>query len=132
MFLVKCIPIVGTAVTAVEAIEALIDGDGKTFAAKLVQTGVGAAMDTAFVMSGGASSLVTAPLKGGAIEGGKIAGQKALERVLVQEAGKITTNVAVRATTTYITDGGPNGGYRRRQYVSSGSSGKGQYPRLFT
>lgn len=104
MFLVKCIPLVGTAVTGAEAVVALVDGDGKKFFSKLVQTGVGAAMDTAFVMSGGLSSLVTAPLKGGAIEGGKIAGQKVLERMLVEEAGKITTNVAVRAATEYVVD----------------------------
>lgn len=59
MFLVKCIPIVGTGVTAIEAVGALIDGDAKQFASKLAQTAVGGALDAAFIMSGGASSLVS-------------------------------------------------------------------------
>lgn len=59
MFLVRCIPIIGTGVTAIEAVGALIDGDGKKFASKLTQTAVGGIMDTVFVMSGGASSLVS-------------------------------------------------------------------------
>lgn len=59
MFLVRCIPIVGTGVTAIEAVGALADGDGKKFASKLAQTAVGGVMDAAFVMSGGASSLVS-------------------------------------------------------------------------
>lgn len=84
MFIVKCIPIVGTAVTAIEAVGAAIDGDGKKCVSKLAQTGIGAVMDVAFVMSGGASSIVTAPLKGGAIEGGKLAGKKVLEKVKLQ------------------------------------------------
>lgn len=58
MFLIRCIPIVGTAVTAVEAVGALLDGDGKKFVSKLAQTAVGGVMDAAFIMSGGASSLV--------------------------------------------------------------------------
>lgn len=81
MFLVRCIPIVGTAINAVEAGMALAEGDGRKCASKLAQAGVGVVMDAAFVMSGGMSSLVTAPLKGGAIEGGKIAGKKVLEKV---------------------------------------------------
>lgn len=59
MFLVRCIPIVGTGVTAIEAVGALADGDGKKFTSKLAQIGVGVAMDAAFILSGGASSLVS-------------------------------------------------------------------------
>lgn len=104
MFIVKCLPIVGTAVNTIEAVAAFADGDGKKGVAKLAQAGVGAAMDTAFVMSGGFSSLVTAPLTGSTIEGGKIVGKKLVSEMIVKEAGKITTNVAVRAVTQYVTD----------------------------
>lgn len=126
MFLVKCIPIVGTAVNACEAVGALIDGDGQKFVSKLAQTGVGAVLDTAFVMSGGLSSIATAPLKGGAIEGGKILGKKTLEQLAIKEAGKITTNVAVRAATEYVVEKsnenhGRRGGFPKNR-GSSGSS----------
>lgn len=114
MFIVKCLPIVGTAVNAVEAVAALADGDGKKCVAKLAQTGVGAAMDTAFIMSGGLSSFMTAPLTGGTIEGGKIVSKKLMSEMIVKEAGKITTNVAIRAVTQYATDKAyeSNGGQR--------------------
>lgn len=102
--IVKCIPILGTAINGVEAVMALAEGDGKKCLAKLAQASVGAALDTAFVMSGGLSSLVTAPLTGGTIEGGKIVGKKLISDLLVKEAGKITTNVAVRAVTQYATN----------------------------
>lgn len=64
---------------------------------------------------------VTAPLKGGVIEGGKIAGKKAIEQLVVREAGKIATNVAVRAASEIVADqvsGGSRGGHVSR------SSGK--------
>lgn len=108
---VRCIPFLGTAVTAVEAVRAGIDGDKKECVSKLVQTGIGGIMDAAFVFSGGLSSLATAPLKGGAIEGGKIAGQKVFEKILIEQGGKIVgqkvienvaANVVVRAGTEYV------------------------------
>ena len=80
MFIVRCIPLLGTAVTAVEAVDALVEGDGKTFLAKSAQATISGALDALFFLSGGASSLVTAPLKGGIVEGGKIA---------LNEAGKV-------------------------------------------
>ncbi|KAJ6645872.1 hypothetical protein Bhyg_01081 [Pseudolycoriella hygida] len=119
MFVIKCIPFVGTAVNACEAVGALVEGDGNKFFSKLAQTGVGAVMDTAFVMSGGMSSLVTAPLKGGAIEGGKVVSKKVLEQMIVKEAGKITTNVAVRAVTEYAS------GNHRNNYGGGFTYGKG-------
>lgn len=70
MFIVKCIPFVGTAVAGTEAVRAAIDGDGKKCAAKLAETGVGAAMDTVFVDTGGAPTVATAPLKVGAVQAG--------------------------------------------------------------
>lgn len=73
MFTLKLLPFVGTTWNAVEAVGALIDGDGKRFLAKSVQTIGGVGMDTVLVMSGGLSTLVTAPLKIAAIEGGKVA-----------------------------------------------------------
>lgn len=123
MFIVKCLPIVGTAINGVEAVVALVEGDGKKCVAKLAQAGVGAAMDTAFVMSGGLSSLVTAPLTGGTIEGGKIVGKKLISEMVVKEAGKFTTNVAVRAATQYATEKA----YKKsgRQHSSSGCSNGG-------
>ena len=45
---------------------------------------------------------VTAPFKGGDIEGGKMVGQKMIEQLVVREAGKLTTNVVVRAATEYL------------------------------
>lgn len=57
--LIKCIPIVGTAVTAAEALDALTKGDGKKFYSKVAQTAVGGVMDAAFLSSGGLSSLVS-------------------------------------------------------------------------
>ena len=104
MFIVRCIAVVGTAVAALEAVGALIEGDGKTFLAKTAQATISGGLDVLFIASGGASSLVTAPLKGGMVEGGKIAGTKALEKILVNEAGKITTQVAARAVTEYVCD----------------------------
>lgn len=121
MFIVKCLPIVGTAVNAVEAVAALADGDGKKCVAKLAQTGVGVAMDTAFVMSGGLSSLMTAPLTGSTIEGGKIVGKKLMSDALVKEAGKFTTNVAVRMVTQYATDKASESG-RIQSYHGGGGS----------
>lgn len=59
MFFVKCIPLVGTAVTACEAVGALIDGNFDKCLSKLAQTAVGGVMDTAFILSGGVSSLVS-------------------------------------------------------------------------
>lgn len=88
MFLVKCLPFVGTAVTAAEAVVALREGNNKKFFSKLLQTGVGASMDAAFLMSGGISSLATAPLKGAAMN------------IIVQT----TANVALRAATEYVVD----------------------------
>lgn len=138
MFLLKCVPFASTAVNAIETVGALTDGDGRRFFSKFLQTGVGVAMDTAFVMSGGLSSLVTAPLKGGAIEGGKIAGQKLLEQMLVEEAGKITTNVAVRAVTEIFL-GDRNVGSTSSSTDTSSNTGSGsgggndpprQYPKL--
>lgn len=126
MFIVKCLPIVGTAVNGVEAVGALIDGDGKRFASKLAQTSVGAVMDTAFVMSGGLSSVITAPLTGSTIEGGKIVGKKLMSEMLVKEAGKFTTNVAIRAVTQYTIDQ-PS---RNSQMVERQSS-RGGIPLLF-
>lgn len=102
MFVFKCLPVVGTAINAVEAVAAACEGDGKKCASKLVQTGVGAALDTAFVMSGGFSSLMTTPLQGAAIEGGKVAGKKVVQHLVVREAGKLTTNVAVRGAAEYL------------------------------
>lgn len=122
MFIVKCLPIVGTAVNGVEAVAALADGDGKRFISKLAQTGVGAALDTAFVMSGGLSSLVTAPLTGSTIEGGKIVGKKLMSDVLVKEAGKFTTNVAFRAVTQYAIDEPSGNSQLVKQQSSSGGS----------
>lgn len=122
MFIVKCLPIVGTAVNAVEAVAALADGDGKKCVAKLAQTGVGVAMDTAFVMSGGLSSLMTAPLTGSTIEGGKIVGKKLMSDALVKEAGKFTTNVAVRMVTQYATDKASESGRIQQSYHSGGGS----------
>lgn len=104
MFVIKCIPMVGTFVTALEAVEALIEGDGRKFASRLVQTAVGGVMDAAFVMSGGASSIVTAPIKGGVIEGGKIAGKKVVEQIVIREAAKLGTNVAVQAAGKLTTN----------------------------
>lgn len=127
MFIVKCLPIVGTAVNGVEAVAALADGDGKRFASKLAQTGVGAVMDTAFVMSGGLSSLVTAPLTGSTIEGSKIVGKKLMSDMLVKEAGKFTTNVAVRAVTQYTIDKASG----NNQLVKHQSSSDGGYPVQF-
>lgn len=92
MFIIKCLPIVGTAINGVEAVVALAEGDGKKCAAKLTQAGVGAAMDTAFVMSGGLSSLWTATLTGGTIEGGKIVTKK------------LVSNVVVRGATQFVTE----------------------------
>lgn len=111
MFVIKCIPVVGTIVTAAEAVEALIEGDGKKFASKLAQTAVGGVMDAAFVMSGGATSLVTAPLKGGAIEGGKI----------------LALNIAAHAASeTIVNASESSGGYRsERSGRKSGSSSNG-------
>lgn len=56
---------------------------------------------------------MTAPLKGGAIEGGKIVGKKAIEKLVVREAGKLATNVGVRAVTQVVTDkaSGSSGGH---------------------
>lgn len=136
MFLIKCIPVVGTIVTAFEAVEALIDGDGKKFVSKLAQTAVGGVMDAAFIMPGGASSLVTAPLKGGAIEGGKIAGKKAVERLIVREATKVgtnvltnvATNVAVRAASEIVAEkvNESSGGHcSKSSGKKDGSSSKG-------
>ena len=102
--IVRCIPVVGTAVSAVEAVGALIEGDGKTFLAKTAQATISGGLDAMFILSGGVSSLVTAPLKVGMVEGGKIAGKKALEKILVNEAGKITTQVAARAFTEFVCD----------------------------
>lgn len=59
-----------TAVIAVEAVGALIDGDSRNCFTKLVQRDVGVAMDTAFVMSGGGTTLVTTPLKIGSTKAG--------------------------------------------------------------
>lgn len=102
MFVFKCLPLVGTAITAVEAVAAAAEGDGKKCLSKLAQTGVGAAMDTAFIMSGGFSSLATAPLQGAALEGGKAAGKRLMQQIVVREAGKLTTNVAVRGAAEYL------------------------------
>lgn len=66
---------------------------------------------------------MTAPLKGGVIEGGKIAGKKAIEQLVVREAGKIAANVAVRAASEIVADqvsGGSRGGHVSR---SSGKKG---------
>lgn len=119
MFLVKCIPFVGTAVNATEALGALFNGDGKEFVSKLAQTVVGAGMDTVFVLSGGASSILTAPLKGGTVEIGKLITKKGLEKLLIKEGGQILTNVAVRAGTTLVLDGHSNS--YQNSWLSSGS-----------
>lgn len=113
--MIKCLPFVGTFVTGCEAIVALTELDGQKFVSKMVQTGVGAAMDTAFVMSGGMSSLVTAPLKVATAEGGKIV----LKEVLIKQAGKLTTNVAVRAATEYVVKktNDDNARYRSRRSI---------------
>jgi hypothetical protein len=103
MFLIKCVPIVGTLVTAGEAIDALANGDGKTFLAKTVQTCIGGVLDAAFIVTAGTSSLVTSPLKP-VLEGGKIAGKMVLEKMVVQKAGKITTNIAARALCEALCD----------------------------
>lgn len=106
MFIVRCVPVVGTIVTAVEGVVALTEGDGKKFASKMAQTAIGGVMDAAFVLSGGASavvtSVVTAPIKGGAIAGGKIAGEKVLQQFVAQEAGKLTTNIGVRVASEAV------------------------------
>lgn len=59
MFIVRCIPVVGTAITAGETVGALINGDDEEFRSKLIQTAVGGVMDAGLIMSGGASSLVS-------------------------------------------------------------------------
>lgn len=122
MFIFKCLPIMDTAVNAVETVVALAEGDGKKCVAKLAQakTRVGAAMDSAFVMSGGLSSLMTAPLTGTTIEGGKIVSKKLMSEMIVKEADKITTNVAVRAVTQYAADKASKSGEGQRS--SSGRS----------
>lgn len=69
-------------------------------------------MDAAFVMSGGASSLVTAPLKGGAIEGGKNMPKNIFERAT---SGAKTINASESS-----------GGYRSRwSGRKSGNSSNG-------
>lgn len=78
---------------------------------------------------------MTAPLKGGAIEGGKIVGKKAIEKLVVREAGKLATNVGVRAVTQVVTDkasgssGGhysqSSGGYYRRRATKSSERSSG-------
>ena len=102
MFIVRCIPVVGTAVVAVEAVDALVEGDGNTFLAKTAQATISGGLDALFIASGGASSLVTAPMKGGMVEGAKIAGEKSLEHLLLNEAGQITIQVAARAVTEIV------------------------------
>lgn len=102
MFVFKCVPFMGTAISTYETIAAAFEGDGKKCLSKLAQTGVGVAMDTAIIMSGGLSSLVTAPLQTAAMESGKIAGKKVIQSLVVREAGKLTTNVAVRGVAEYL------------------------------
>ena len=94
---VKCIPFVGTAISAVECVEAVFDGNGNRALVKLGETLIDGALDATVVLSGGMAALATAP--------GKIAGKtvgKVTARVLVN-------TVAVRAVVGATLDSATNG-----------------------
>lgn len=63
---------------------------------------------------------MTAPLKGGIIEGGKIAGMKVIEKLLAQEAANIAANVGVRAISEVVAEKASKNNYG----YGSQSSGK--------
>lgn len=73
MNLVKCIPFVGTAVSGCECINALAHGDIKGFFWKGAETLVDGALDATIVMSGGLTSLITAPIKTAGTKGAAVA-----------------------------------------------------------
>lgn len=94
--IIKCIPLIGTAITALEAGSALfLEGNGTKTVSKLAETCVGAAMDTAFIVTGSASSLMSAPAKAGAVEAGKRVAKKLFEFLFIRETGKLAARTAV-------------------------------------
>lgn len=97
MFVVKCLPFIGTVVTAGESVKALVDGDGEAFFSKLVQTGFGGGMDTLFVLTMGGSSLLKIPANACAAESARIISKKALEKFVYKGATSLTANVFTRA-----------------------------------
>ena len=97
---VKCIPLVGTAVSAGECVGAVIRGDGTGALWKLGETVVDGALDASIFLTGGLAAAATAP--------GKAAG-KAI-------AGAVVKAVARRAAVGYVA-----GSVADRKPSSSGS-----------
>ena len=77
---VKCIPLVGTAVSAGECVGAVIRGDGKRALWKLGETVVDAALDASIFLTGGLAAAATAP--------GKAVGKGVAEAVIKGVAGR--------------------------------------------
>ena len=69
MFVVKCLPFVGTAVHAYECAEATWQGEGRRALWKLGETGVGAGLDMLTIVSGGILVSIPAKVTGRAAAG---------------------------------------------------------------
>ena len=83
---VKCVPIVGTAISAVECVDAALRGDGKGALWKLGETLVDGALDASIFLTGGLAAAATAP--------GKAAGKAVV--------GVVVKAVAGRAAVGYV------------------------------
>ncbi|CAF3099000.1 unnamed protein product [Rotaria sp. Silwood2] len=75
MSFIKCIPILGTALSACECINAAVHGDFEGAAWKLGETVLDGALDALTIASGGLTGIITAPGKAAAKEAGKVAGK---------------------------------------------------------
>ena len=88
---IKCVPFLGTSVSALQCIGALIEGDFKRAGCRLVETVVDGALDATIVYSGGLAALITTP--------GKIGGKAAVKAVLQKVA---TTGIRAVVDRTII------------------------------
>lgn len=88
--IVKCIPVVGTVCSGVEAIDALLDGDGDRFTRKLLEASVGAALDVASVFTAGTATIV-------------VGAGKTAAKVAITQGARVGINAVARSGTNQLT-----------------------------